>query len=239
MQRKLKKLVSLIVIQFLFRFPSVKQQIRKWECNEKKRIPKIREQEGNEKSIPIIGERESEAFILGNGWEQEFLLIPDRSKVEITFSHFLGVFFHFEQETPSQVQTYEEISLFLFLKRVCVRYTVKSGKFHKVHKYPGNGNLDYWALNLNIASQKYLFKKFQISVAFKRLGGGKESSYLASTTFFIDADGRLLKQRVLVGVKAFTQVRLQIRNVPLTANKTSESPFHCCSADVLSQNLHN
>ena len=74
-----------------------------------------------------------------------------------------------------------------------VRYTVKSGKFHKVHKYTGNGNLDYWALNLNIASQKYLLKKFQISVAFKRLGGGKESSYLASTTFFIDADVRLLK----------------------------------------------
>ena len=50
----------------------------------------------------------------------------------------------------------EEISLFLFLKRVCVRCTIKSGKFHKVHKKPGNGNLDHWALNLNKASQKYL-----------------------------------------------------------------------------------
>ena len=42
----------------------------------KKNIPKIREWEGNEKSIPIIRERESEAFILGNGREREFPLTP-------------------------------------------------------------------------------------------------------------------------------------------------------------------
>ena len=40
----------------------------------KKSIPAIREQEGNEKIH--IRERESEAFILGNGREREFLLTP-------------------------------------------------------------------------------------------------------------------------------------------------------------------
>ena len=54
-----------------------------------KNIPKLREHEVNEKtipnfvngnrmkkSIPIIWERESEAFILGNGREREFPLTP-------------------------------------------------------------------------------------------------------------------------------------------------------------------
>ena len=39
----------------------------------KKSIPKIREREGNEK----IRERESDAFIFGNGREREFLLTSD------------------------------------------------------------------------------------------------------------------------------------------------------------------
>ena len=34
------------------------------------------------KSIPIIRERESEAFILGNGREREFPLTPGRNLVE-------------------------------------------------------------------------------------------------------------------------------------------------------------
>ena len=60
------------------------------EGNEKRIIPIIRERAGNEKktflkigngkgmkkSTPIIWERESEAFILGNGREREFLLTP-------------------------------------------------------------------------------------------------------------------------------------------------------------------
>ena len=67
-------------------------EVREWEGNEKKtfpkfenrkgvekNIPEIREREGNEKSIPIlIRERESEAFILGNGQEQEFPLTPEK-----------------------------------------------------------------------------------------------------------------------------------------------------------------
>ena len=65
-------------------------KVREQEGNGKKTIPKIREREGNEKkafpkfgngkgmkkSIPIIRERESEAFILGNGQEREFPLTP-------------------------------------------------------------------------------------------------------------------------------------------------------------------
>ena len=43
----------------------------------KKTIPEIREQEVNEKSIPIIQEWDSEALILRNGWEREFPLTPD------------------------------------------------------------------------------------------------------------------------------------------------------------------
>ena len=72
--------------------------IREWEGNEKKTIPIIREREGNEKkafpkfgnrkgmkkSNPIIRERESEAFILGNGRELEFLLTP-ACKIEFTY----------------------------------------------------------------------------------------------------------------------------------------------------------
>ena len=41
-----------------------------------KSIPETREREANEKSIPIIRERKSEAFILGNGREWEFPLTP-------------------------------------------------------------------------------------------------------------------------------------------------------------------
>ena len=62
---------------------------REW----KKSIPEIREREGNEKkaflkfgntrgmtkSIPTIREQESEAFILGNGWEREFPLTPGKA----------------------------------------------------------------------------------------------------------------------------------------------------------------
>ena len=44
----------------------------------KKNVPEIREREGNEKSIPIIREWESEAFILENGREREFPLTPAR-----------------------------------------------------------------------------------------------------------------------------------------------------------------
>ena len=42
----------------------------------KKTFPKFRNRKGMKKSIPIIRERESEAFILGNGREQEFPLTP-------------------------------------------------------------------------------------------------------------------------------------------------------------------
>ena len=41
-----------------------------------KSIPETREREANEKSIPIIRERKSEAFILGNRREWEFPLTP-------------------------------------------------------------------------------------------------------------------------------------------------------------------
>ena len=43
----------------------------------KKSVPKIGEREGNENSLPIFQERESEAFLLGNGREREFPLTHD------------------------------------------------------------------------------------------------------------------------------------------------------------------
>ena len=47
------------------------------------------------KSIPIIRERESEAFILGNGREREFPLTPVLCKVDTglvtSISHLLGI----------------------------------------------------------------------------------------------------------------------------------------------------
>ena len=42
----------------------------------KKTFPKFGNGKGMKKSIPTIWERESEAFILGNGREQEFPLTP-------------------------------------------------------------------------------------------------------------------------------------------------------------------
>ena len=42
----------------------------------KKAFPKFGNGKGMKKSIPIIRERESEAFILGNGREREFPLTP-------------------------------------------------------------------------------------------------------------------------------------------------------------------
>ena len=42
----------------------------------KKAFPKIGNGKGMKKSIPIIRERESGAFILGNGGEREFPLTP-------------------------------------------------------------------------------------------------------------------------------------------------------------------
>ena len=47
----------------------------------KKTFPKFGNGKGMKKSIPIIRERESEAFILGNGWEREFPLTPDPYKL--------------------------------------------------------------------------------------------------------------------------------------------------------------
>ena len=43
----------------------------------KKAFPKFGNGKGMKKSIPIILERESEGFILGNGREREFPLTPD------------------------------------------------------------------------------------------------------------------------------------------------------------------
>ena len=51
-------------------------KFREQEGNEKKAFPKFRNGKGMKKSIPIIRERESEAFILGNGREREFPLTP-------------------------------------------------------------------------------------------------------------------------------------------------------------------
>ena len=56
--------------------------IREREGNEKKTFPKFGNGKGIKKSIPIIGERESEAFILRNGREREFLLTPVRSLIK-------------------------------------------------------------------------------------------------------------------------------------------------------------
>ena len=46
---------------------------REW----KKTFSKFVNGKGMKKSIPIIWERESEVFILGNGREREFPLTPD------------------------------------------------------------------------------------------------------------------------------------------------------------------
>ena len=50
--------------------------IREQEGNEKNTFPKLGNGKGMKKSICIIQERESEAFILGNGREREFPLTP-------------------------------------------------------------------------------------------------------------------------------------------------------------------
>ena len=54
-------------------------KIREREGNEKKAFPKFGNTRGMTKSIPIIREQESEAFILGNGWEREFPLTPGKA----------------------------------------------------------------------------------------------------------------------------------------------------------------
>ena len=53
----------------------------------KKAFPKFGNGKGMKKSIPIFRERESEAFILGNGWERKFPLTPDLPE-EPTHSNF-------------------------------------------------------------------------------------------------------------------------------------------------------
>ena len=54
-------------------------QTREREGNEKKAFPKFGNTRGMTKSIPTIREQESEAFILGNGWEREFPLTPGKA----------------------------------------------------------------------------------------------------------------------------------------------------------------
>ena len=49
---------------------------REREGNEKDPFPQFGKGKGMKKPIPIIRERESEAFILGNGREREFPLTP-------------------------------------------------------------------------------------------------------------------------------------------------------------------
>ena len=49
----------------------------------KKTFPKFEYRKGMKKSIPIIWERESEAFIFGNGREREFPLTPEEDNVLI------------------------------------------------------------------------------------------------------------------------------------------------------------
>ena len=50
--------------------------IRERERNEKKAFPEFGNRKGMKKNTPMIQEWESEAFILGNGREREFLLTP-------------------------------------------------------------------------------------------------------------------------------------------------------------------
>ena len=47
----------------------------------KKAFPKFGNGKGMKESIPIIRERESEAFILGNGREREFPLTPETGEL--------------------------------------------------------------------------------------------------------------------------------------------------------------
>ena len=51
-------------------------KVREREGNEKNPFPKFTNGKGMKKSIPVIREWESEALILGNGWEREFPLTP-------------------------------------------------------------------------------------------------------------------------------------------------------------------
>ena len=51
-------------------------KIREREGNEKRAFPKFGNGKGMKKSIPTVRERESEASILGNDREREFLLTP-------------------------------------------------------------------------------------------------------------------------------------------------------------------
>ena len=55
----------------------------------KKSISQVRDGKGMKKYIPIIRERESEAFIPGNGRERDFPLTPATSLVHNHFEDYL------------------------------------------------------------------------------------------------------------------------------------------------------
>ena len=159
-----------------------------------------------------------------------------RYKVGITIFRESQLF-HFEQEMPGQgldscshlcrnplrqigifSWMREKINLLLFLKRVNVRYIVKSWKFHKDQKYQGNENFNYWALNFKVASQTYLWKSFKCLLPLK-----------VNDITSADVMKRDPKSEWIWYFTAFAQSRIRIRYVPLMANKTHESPFHWCS----------
>ena len=123
----------------------------------------------------------------------------------------------------------EELNLLLFLKRVNVRYIVKSWKFHKKHQYQGNENFNYWALNFKVASQTYLWKSFKCLLPLKVnditsadvMKRDPKSEWIWYFTAF--AQSRIRIRYVPI------ESRIRIRYVPLKANKTLDSPFHWCS----------
>ena len=67
------------------------------------------------KSIPIIRERESEAFILGNGRKREFPLTPGKSAVHVCISPNLDEAVSFKPATDARLsdlyQLMEEVPL--------------------------------------------------------------------------------------------------------------------------------
>ena len=69
---------------------------------------------GMKKSIPIIREWESEAFILGNGGGRDFPLAPGEGGVEVIWTKSKRTATFFRETVPKIVLTLRHISFEMF-----------------------------------------------------------------------------------------------------------------------------
>ena len=98
------------------------------EGNEKKAFPKFGNRKGMKKSIPITRERESEAFILGNGREREFPLTPE-GWCQLQHSQLLN-FYHTYQLDVTYVDKIHSVHIWSNLRslRTCLTDGITSSE---------------------------------------------------------------------------------------------------------------